>query len=94
MNGVETATQLGDAMMSGAHAWLDLHESSSDHERVVGLVVSVCPESDDSASFVVGATHDIRPEAMVEILLRVMNNLVPPESQLRLVVTPRTGGQG
>lgn len=88
-----TAERLGDMMMAAAHQWLDAHEAES-REKVVGVVVSVCPNEKGEAAFVVGATHDIGNEAIVEILLRTINNLVPDESQLRLVVMPKMGGMG
>lgn len=94
MTSAKNATTLGDSMMLAAGQWLEVHEGSDEHKDVIGIVVSVCPEEDGTAEFVVGATHDITNEAIVEILLRVMNNLIPPESQLRMVVTPKSGGQG
>ena len=88
MSITETATELGDAMMNAAHSWLDTHESKGDAEKVVGIVVAVCPDDSNGAEFAVGATHEIGTDAILEILLRVMNNLIPPESELRLVVGP------
>lgn len=87
------AEQLGNMMMAAAHQWLDIHEAQRD-ERVVGVVVSVCPGENDEAAFVVGATHNIGNEAIVEILLRTINNLIPDEAQMRIVVVPKSGGRG
>lgn len=88
MSSTETATRLGDTMMDAAHQWLDEHEAQDGAEKVVGIVVAVCPDNDDRAAFAVGATHEVGTDTMLEILLRVMNNLIPPESELRLMVGP------
>lgn len=95
MTRTELVESFGEAVMMAADQWLDANEGKEDESNVVGIVVSVSPDYEDQGiDFAVGSTHNIGDEVIVEILLSVVNKILPTESQMRLVVTPKLEPKG
>jgi co-chaperonin GroES (HSP10) len=83
-------------MIDAAHNWLDQNEDKDN--TVLGLVVTATPSDDEDGAvvFAVGTTHEVPESIIVEVLMKVVNQIIGSNDELRLVVSPKiqVRGQG
>ena len=87
---------MGNTMIDAAHEWLDDVDDGED--QTIGIAVTATPSDEEEGAvvFALGVTHDVTESIVVEALMKVVNQIIGSNDELRLVVTPKiqVRGQG